>query len=169
MVDLAPTTPKGQAGLVALLTDPAHALVAFDYDGTLSPIVDDPASARVQPGAVEALAGLASQVGQLAIITGRPAEAVVELAGLGTAAGLEHLVVLGQYGLERWDSATRQVTTVEPPAGLTLVRDELPGLIETRASAMPSLRTRGSRSRFMYADRRSLRRRTRSSRRRCSR
>lgn len=131
MVDLAPTTPKGQAGLVALLTDPAHALVAFDYDGTLSPIVDDPASARVQPGAVEALAGLASQVGQLAIITGRPAEAVVELAGLGTAAGLEHLVVLGQYGLERWDSATRQVTTVEPPAGLTLVRDELPGLIET--------------------------------------
>jgi trehalose 6-phosphate phosphatase len=39
-------------------------------------------------------------------------------------------VVLGQYGLERWDPTTREVTTVEPPPGLTLVREELPGVIE---------------------------------------
>ena len=35
-------TPEGQAGLDALLADPRHALIAADFDGTLSPIVARP-------------------------------------------------------------------------------------------------------------------------------
>ena len=38
-------TLDGQAGLAAMAADPAHALLATDYDGTLAPIVDDPALA----------------------------------------------------------------------------------------------------------------------------
>jgi trehalose 6-phosphate phosphatase len=38
-------TDQGQAGLDAILADPAHALIASDFDGTLSPIVADPALA----------------------------------------------------------------------------------------------------------------------------
>ena len=34
-------TAEGQAGLDAIVADPAHALIASDFDGTLSPIVAD--------------------------------------------------------------------------------------------------------------------------------
>ena len=52
-----PVTPEGRAGLAALLGDPARALVALDFDGTLSPIVADPAAARAHPGAGRRCAG----------------------------------------------------------------------------------------------------------------
>jgi trehalose 6-phosphate phosphatase len=122
---LSPRTPEGRVGLDALVGDPGRALVAFDFDGTLSPIVDDPASAVAQPGIVSALTALAPVVGQVAIITGRPAATAVALAGLAEAPGVEGLVVLGQYGLERWNGSGRTVTTVDPPPGLDAVRREL--------------------------------------------
>jgi trehalose 6-phosphate phosphatase len=124
-----PRTSEGRAGLAALIADPENALMAFDFDGTLSPIVDDPGAAYAQPGMVEALAGLAASVGHVAIITGRPAGTAVELAGLADAPGLDGLVILGQYGFERWDGSAREVTTVEPPAGLDVVRREVPDVI----------------------------------------
>ena len=60
---LEPTTPEGRAGLEAVLADPARALAAFDYDGTLSPIVADPASAIPEPGIVQRLGQLAALLG----------------------------------------------------------------------------------------------------------
>lgn len=131
MADIAPVTALGRAGLAALLADPASALLAFDYDGTLSPIVADPSAARPQPGIVEALARLGALVGQLALVTGRPASEAVRLAGLDTPAAPDRLVVLGHYGVERWDSATGSLTTAEPPAGLDVVREVLPALLVT--------------------------------------
>jgi trehalose 6-phosphate phosphatase len=123
------STAAGRDGLAALVADPEHALLGFDFDGTLSPIVEDPARAYVQPGMVDALAGLAAVVGHVAIITGRPARTAVELAGLDQAAGLEGLVILGQYGVERWDGSNRQLTTAEPPPGLDVVRREIDGIL----------------------------------------
>jgi len=125
-----PRLGPGRAGLAALIADPAHALVAFDFDGTLSPIVDDPARAYALPGIVSALTTLAAAVGQVAIVTGRPAGTAVELAGLTAGAaprtpGLDRLVVLGQYGLERWEGSTREVVSVDPVPGLDVVRREL--------------------------------------------
>ncbi len=67
-----PGTPEGRAGLDALLAAPEHALVAADFDGTLSPIVDRPDEARAHPGALPALTALAAAVGTVAVITGRP-------------------------------------------------------------------------------------------------
>lgn len=128
MLELAPQTPPGRDGLAALLAQPRRSLVAFDYDGTLSPIVDDPATAVAQPGIVDALAHLATSVAQVAIITGRPAATAVALAGLADAPHLG-LVVLGQYGLERWDSTSGELTTVAPPPGLDLVRREVSAVL----------------------------------------
>lgn len=130
MTDLDPLTDVGRAGLAAITTDPAHALIAFDYDGTLAPIVDDPAAARPQPGVVAALRLLATSVGQLAIITGRPAGEAVRLANLTAGTAPEALVVLGQYGVERWDAATGHLRPAEPSPGLTLVRRDIATVLE---------------------------------------
>src|SRR5258708_34626386 len=68
-----PATPEGRAGLAALLARPGLALIALDFDGTLAPIVADPAQARILPAALSAVQALAPAVGTMAVITGRPA------------------------------------------------------------------------------------------------
>ena len=77
-----PHTAAGRDGLAAMLRDPARALIALDFDGTLSPIVADPAAARAHPGAVGALGRLAPLAGTLAVITGRLAWPQWSTAGL---------------------------------------------------------------------------------------
>lgn len=128
-MELAPVTDAGRAGLAALLAAPASALVAFDYDGTLSPIVADPADARPAAGVVEALVQLGTRIGTLAVITGRPARQAVDLAALDSPGAPGRLVVLGHYGVERWDAETGVLTTATPPAGLALVRRQLGSLL----------------------------------------
>jgi trehalose 6-phosphate phosphatase len=118
------TTPEGRAGLDAITADPAHALIASDFDGTLSPIVPDPASARAYPGAADALSRLAGVVGTVAIVTGRPAGDAVELGGFS---GIDGLIVLGHYGAERWQDG--RVTAAPVPPGVAAVRAALPGVL----------------------------------------
>ena len=122
-------TPEGAAGLAALLMEPARALVATDFDGTLAPIVGDPESAAPAPGAIEALVDLAGVVGSVVVVTGRGAANAVRLAGLEGVAGLERLVLLGHYGLERWDAATGRVTTPDRHPGVAVARELLPPLL----------------------------------------
>ena len=75
---------------------PQRAGVLSDFDGTLAPIVADPAAAEALPGAAATLARLAARYGRVAVISGRP---VAYLAGqFGTPPGL---VLVGLYGLER--------------------------------------------------------------------
>lgn len=118
-------TAAGREGLAAIRSDPGSALVAFDYDGTLAPIVTDPTLAVPHPGVVDALRQLTLHVGQVAIVTGRPGRQAVDLAGFDGADGLGRLVVLGHYGLERWDAATGEVHTVQPAVGLKTARETL--------------------------------------------
>ncbi|WP_217146399.1 trehalose-phosphatase [Streptomyces sp. AC627_RSS907] len=125
-----PATRAGREGLDALLTRPGRAVIALDFDGTLAPIVPDPDQARAHPDAVPALAALAPRVASVAVITGRPAEVAVHHGGFADVPGLEHLVVLGHYGAERWDAATGTLTTPDPHPGVAAVRAELPGLLE---------------------------------------
>lgn len=119
-----PATAEGRAGLDAIAADLAHALIASDFDGTLSPIVPDPADARAYPGAADALGRLAAVAGTVAIITGRPAADAVELGGL---AGVDGLIVLGHYGAERWQYG--RVTAAPAPEGIAAVRAALPGVL----------------------------------------
>jgi trehalose 6-phosphate phosphatase len=118
-------TPEGQAALDALLAGPRRALIATDFDGTLSPIVADPAEARALPGAVPALTRLARAVGTVAVITGRPAAEAVAYGGLDAVPGL---VVLGHYGGQRWQDGN--LTGPEAPPAVQAARQALPGLLD---------------------------------------
>jgi trehalose 6-phosphate phosphatase len=129
-------TAEGAEGLSAIKARPGAALAAFDFDGTLAPIVDDPDSARALGGAAAALAELARHIGKVAIITGRPAMIVVD----GGLSGIEGLVVLGQYGRERWENDT--LLAPEPPPGVAEARAKLPQIIE-RAPAGVAIEDKG--------------------------
>ena len=117
-------TAEGEAGLAAIRRDPARALIATDFDGTLAPIVADPQEARADPGAVAALRELAGLAGTLAVITGRPAAEAVELGGFESVPGL---IVLGHYGLERWQGGA--LTGPGDLPGVQAARQRLPGVL----------------------------------------
>jgi trehalose 6-phosphate phosphatase len=128
-------TDVGRDGWEAILADPAAAVVATDFDGTLSPLVPDPATSRPADGALQALSRLSGSIGNVALLTGRPALAVTELAGVTGYPGLERLVVLGHYGLERWEAATGKVVSDDVPPGVAAARDRLPEVL--RAAGQP--------------------------------
>ncbi|WP_217236962.1 trehalose-phosphatase [Streptomyces sp. AC555_RSS877] len=124
-----PATSAGRGGLEALLAHPGRAVIALDFDGTLAPIVADPEQARAHPEAVRVLAALAPKVAAVAVVTGRPAAVAVRHGGFAGVPGLEHLVVLGHYGAERWDARTGTVSAPAPHPGVAAVRAELPGVL----------------------------------------
>jgi trehalose 6-phosphate phosphatase len=76
----------------ALANPPAGLLC--DLDGTLAPIVADPADARPLPQAVAALTVLASRLAVVGVVTGR---AAMDARGL---LGNDRLLVIGNHGLE---------------------------------------------------------------------
>ncbi|WP_327324435.1 trehalose-phosphatase [Streptomyces sp. NBC_01210] len=125
-----PSTPAGREGLAAILARPEKTVVGLDFDGTLAEIVPDPDQARAHPGAVPALAALAPRVLSVAVITGRPAGVAVRYGGFAGVPGLDHLVVLGHYGAERWDAVSGTVHTPAPHPGVAAVRAELPGFLD---------------------------------------
>jgi trehalose 6-phosphate phosphatase len=109
----------------ALLAQPRSALVAVDFDGTLAPIVARPEDARPVDGAHEALTDLAQHLAAVAIVSGRPAEEVVRLAGLASVSGLR---VLGHYGLQQWRDGV--ITSPDPVRGVALARARLRDVLE---------------------------------------
>ena len=81
-----------------------------DFDGTLAPIVDDPAAAQPLPGVVDVLGRLAGRYGRVGVISGRPASFLREhLGGRG-------LFLSGLYGLEYVDDdgEVRAIEDAEP-------------------------------------------------------
>jgi trehalose 6-phosphate phosphatase len=54
--------------------------LCLDFDGTLSPIVDDPQAVRPLPGMVELLGQLAARFAAVALISGRPVAYLAEHA-----------------------------------------------------------------------------------------
>lgn len=119
-----PSTEAGRAGLAALLAHPAGALIALDFDGTLAPIVPDPDTARGHPEVPAVLTRLASAGARVAVVTGRPAGIAVEYAGIADVPGL---VVLGHYGLQRWEAGV--VTGPVELSGVEKARRQLPHLL----------------------------------------
>jgi len=125
-----PRTADGRNGLAALILDPRRALVAVDFDGTLAPIVDDPAAARATPAATAALARLARLAGTVAIVTGRPAADAASFAGVSDIPGV---IVLGHYGMQRWERG--ELSTPAVPRGVSTARAELPAVLSAAAAA----------------------------------
>lgn len=102
------------------MADTEGSVLLFDFDGTLSPIVQPPSSARPIAGAVELLGRLADRYRLVGVVSGRPVEFLarhlppsVVLSGLY---GLESRVGGARQtrpGVERWraavDDAARRV------------------------------------------------------------
>jgi trehalose 6-phosphate phosphatase len=112
--------------VTALRAELEHSLVTVDFDGTLAPIVPDPADSRPAPGAVAALRAIAECGAQVAVITGRDARTVVALGGLDAIPGV---IVEGLYGAERWQGGA--LTTLPEPEAMRRLRAELPAIVAT--------------------------------------
>jgi trehalose 6-phosphate phosphatase len=128
---LEPATQAGADALRAILRQPRQTLLGLDFDGTLASIIDDPERAVADRQAVAALAEVSRFIGTVAIVTGRPARTAVRLGGFEGVPGLEAMVVLGQYGVERWDAATDAYTIPPEPAEVTAAGEELPEILAT--------------------------------------
>jgi trehalose 6-phosphate phosphatase len=114
--------------------DPGAAVVALDFDGVLAPIVPDPDEAYPADGAIDVLGRLAGVLGSLAILTGRPAAFAAERSGIDRLAGQRTLapgalLVLGHYGVERYDAATRSVSADPVPAAVDKARAAVTNLV----------------------------------------
>jgi trehalose 6-phosphate phosphatase len=120
------TSPDTLAALVEPFTaEPARAGVFCDFDGTLAPIVDDPAAARPLEGVADLLAALAEVYARVGVISGRPVAFLVErLGGRG-------LWLAGLHGLE---AATDDggVTVPDEVAAWRPVVDEVADLAEAQ-------------------------------------
>ena len=128
------TSTQGEQRYAEVVKAADSLVVGLDFDGTLSPIVDDPESAHIHDEAPELLVDLARHVRAVAVVTGRPARQVLALGGLdevGDAMGEDgrELHLFGQYGNERWSSFNRRVVSPRPPHGLATFLRELPRVL----------------------------------------
>lgn len=141
-------SPEAEDRYAAFVAHAARGVVGLDFDGTLSPIVDDPTEAHIHPDAGAVLADLADVVAAVAVITGRPARQALALGGLdevGNAIG-EHgkeLHLFGQYGFERWSSTQRRIVSPRPPHGLSSFIRELPGVLRRADAAGAYIEQKG--------------------------
>jgi trehalose 6-phosphate phosphatase len=151
-----PVTAAGREGLAALIAEPARAVVAVDFDGTLAPIVDRPEDARPTRGAVAALRALADRVGVCAVLSGRAAADAVAVGGLGD---IPRLQVHGHYGLERWSDGRLESPVPAPavevararlaelladaPSGVHVEDKHLSLVVHTRPAADPAVALAG--------------------------
>lgn len=134
------TSSDGQQRWDDLVGAASRVVVGLDFDGTLSPIVDDPEAAHIHPDAGEVIVELARVVRAVAVITGRPARQVLDLGGLEEVGDALHgagadLFVFGQYGNERWSTTNRRIVAPRPPRGLASFERELPGVLRRAGAA----------------------------------
>jgi trehalose 6-phosphate phosphatase len=103
--------------------DPAHSALCLDFDGTLSPIVEDPVAARPLPGIPELLSRLASRFALVAVISGRPVDFLERVLDSPPGVTLIGLYGLGQVGpdAQPWTSVVAAAVAdarAEAPEGV---------------------------------------------------
>jgi trehalose 6-phosphate phosphatase len=119
-----PLTHALALATAALAEAPAGLLT--DFDGTLSPIVADPATSRLVDGAAPTLEALAGRLAVVAIVTGRaPLDA-------RRMTGVPGLLVAGNHGME-WLEPGADAPTPSPEA--TRVRERIAAVL----AAVPPL------------------------------
>ncbi|MGY4647999.1 trehalose-phosphatase [Mycobacterium sp. URHB0021] len=127
------------ADLARALSDAAHVprlLVTSDFDGTLAPIVNNPADARPLPAAADALVALAELPStDAALISGRALEV---LRGLSSMSPRVHLV--GSHGAEFDAGFSRDIDRAlldRITADLTAIAADRPGVaVETKPASV---------------------------------
>lgn len=95
---------KRQRWPIGFAADPQTTGICVDFDGTLAPIVADPALARPLEGVRSTLLSLAKSYGVVAIISGRPVQFLLSQMGLDASSSSipAALTIAGLYGLERF-------------------------------------------------------------------
>jgi trehalose-phosphatase len=100
--------------LATLAAEPGAAALVFDVDGTLAPIVDDPADARVPEATRDELRRLAVRYRLVACVSGRPEETARAIVGV------PELAYVGEHGLGldpesgRWADAIHRLADDAP-------------------------------------------------------
>ena len=146
MTPAGPVSDAGISAMQAIMSRPRQTMIGMDFDGTLAPIIDDPENAYADSAAVDALAELGPMVGSIVVITGRPARDGGPAGRFAGRPGLESMVVLGQYGVERWDAASGKFTVPPDPEEITRVAEELPSVLDALGLARSASSTRAARS-----------------------
>ena len=95
-----PITPAQLAEVIAPMLD--SALVGFDVDGVLAPLVEHADASRLSPGVAESLAALSARTTG-AILSGRSLESLERLFDFAA-----NLYVIGSHGLEMRGDAGRR-------------------------------------------------------------
>jgi trehalose 6-phosphate phosphatase len=104
-------------GREVLRTLAQRALLAFDFDGTLAPIVEDPAEASLGPR-TRALLAAAARLFPCAVVSGR------SRSDLATrVAGIVGLELVGNHGAEREDGALPPFVRAQVRAWAGALRD----------------------------------------------
>jgi trehalose 6-phosphate phosphatase len=98
----------------------SHVLLAFDYDGTLAPIVSDPAQAPMRPSTRVLLADLAIRY-PCVVISGR-----AQRDARRWLEGIPLRQVIGNHGVEPWQATRPMMAEVE--RWLPLLERRLSGL-----------------------------------------
>jgi trehalose 6-phosphate phosphatase len=127
--DRAETAMADALGRIA--TTP-HLLVALDFDGTLSPTVDQPGSARALPEAQEAvlrLAGMAHT--SVALVSGRSMESLIEVGQVP-----DSVLLVGSHGIEYRVGGDSEVALTDVE---TADRTRLHDLLAEVASRYPTV------------------------------
>lgn len=116
--------------LEVLRSQPARSGVLSDFDGTLSAIVEDPASARPFAGVPAVLERLAARYAVVAIVSGRPVDfleaqlpASVRMSGLYGLEGSDRGVRSEPDGAGPWREVVADVATAAEahgPRGMTV-------------------------------------------------
>jgi len=124
-------TPEGDADLIWVVA--RQPLLAFDFDGTLAPIVARPSQARVPVTTLRRLHRLAQQL-PLAVISGRT------VADLRRRLGFEPAHIVGNHGAEDPQQGQRP----EWQAALDGVRDRLRSVAAELQRAGVSVEDKGA-------------------------
>ncbi len=129
-----PRTAAGAEALSAILGSPGNTLIGLDFDGTLAPIVDDPAAAAALPGAVEVLDELRRRGYKLGLISVCSEEVPVAWRETPLAERFDATTFSAECGLMKPEPdiylQTTEALAVEPADCLYVgdgANDELPG------------------------------------------
>jgi trehalose 6-phosphate phosphatase len=103
------TAPNSRpTAIEALAADPSSGSLVLDFDGVLSPIVEDPSTSAMPDRVTAILTRLARVLGLVAVISGRPTEFLADRVRV------PGVTLLGSYGIEQFHDGMRQV---DPEAG----------------------------------------------------
>lgn len=134
MAESATPQAKAFAASLAAIARTDRLLVALDFDGTVSAIVDRPEVARVLPEAVGAIAQLeALPRTWVAYVSGRPLDSLASVTESDPDA-----LLIGSHGVEvRLDGGTVELSLSEDELGrLAELDDALTALIDVNPGAM---------------------------------